>query len=119
MSTKTFVDDEIFFKKKPYVPSRHWAETPVEVSDSEHGHDPKWCPSCSGGICFDTIGTFQVPVSDSGWAQIGGSYTVGATETAGRETERRYVLGFADDDTWLDGFPVARTDYPLPFNMGL
>ena len=27
--------------------------------------------------------------------------------------------GFADDDTWLDGFPVARTDYPLPFDMGL
>ena len=27
--------------------------------------------------------------------------------------------GFADDDTWLDGFPVARTDYPLPFGMGL
>jgi endo-1,4-beta-xylanase len=27
--------------------------------------------------------------------------------------------GMADDDTWLDGFPVARTDYPLPFNMGL
>ena len=27
--------------------------------------------------------------------------------------------GMADDDTWLDGFPVARTDYPLPFNMEL
>jgi endo-1,4-beta-xylanase len=27
--------------------------------------------------------------------------------------------GMADDDTWLDGFPVARTDYPLPFNMQL
>jgi endo-1,4-beta-xylanase len=27
--------------------------------------------------------------------------------------------GMADDDTWLDSFPVARTDYPLPFNMGL
>jgi endo-1,4-beta-xylanase len=27
--------------------------------------------------------------------------------------------GFADDDTWLDGFPVARTDYPLPFDRGL
>jgi endo-1,4-beta-xylanase len=27
--------------------------------------------------------------------------------------------GFADDDTWLDSFPVARTDYPLPFNMDL
>ena len=27
--------------------------------------------------------------------------------------------GMADDNTWLDGFPVARTDYPLPFDMGL
>ena len=25
----------------------------------------------------------------------------------------------ADDDTWLDSFPVDRTDYPLPFDMGL
>jgi len=29
------------------------------------------------------------------------------------------LWGMADDDTWLDSFPVARTDYPLPFNMGL
>ena len=29
------------------------------------------------------------------------------------------IWGMADDDTWLDGFPVARTDYPLPFDMGL
>jgi endo-1,4-beta-xylanase len=27
--------------------------------------------------------------------------------------------GMADDDTWLDSFPVTRTDYPLPFNMQL
>jgi endo-1,4-beta-xylanase len=27
--------------------------------------------------------------------------------------------GMADDETWLDSFPVARTDYPLPFDMGL
>jgi endo-1,4-beta-xylanase len=27
--------------------------------------------------------------------------------------------GMADDDTWLDSFPVTRTDYPLPFNMAL
>ncbi len=27
--------------------------------------------------------------------------------------------GFADDDTWLDSFPIVRTDYPLPFDMGL
>lgn len=39
-------------------------------------------PSCSGGTCYDTIGTYQVPVSDSGWAQIGGTYTVSTTETA-------------------------------------
>jgi endo-1,4-beta-xylanase len=29
------------------------------------------------------------------------------------------IWGMADDDTWLDGFPVTRTDYPLPFDMGL
>src|SRR5580704_17212261 len=38
-------------------------------------------PSCSGGTCYDTIGNYQVPVSSSGWAQIGGSYTVSTTET--------------------------------------
>jgi endo-1,4-beta-xylanase len=38
-------------------------------------------PSCSGGTCYDTIGTYQVPVDDSGWAQIGGAYTVSTTET--------------------------------------
>jgi endo-1,4-beta-xylanase len=27
--------------------------------------------------------------------------------------------GMADDDTWLDGFPVVRTDYPLPFSTTL
>ena len=39
-------------------------------------------PSCSGGTCYDTIGTYEVPLNDSGWAQIGGSYTVSTTETA-------------------------------------
>jgi len=39
-------------------------------------------PSCSGGTCFDTVGQFQVPVTDSGWAQIGGAYTVSTTETS-------------------------------------
>jgi endo-1,4-beta-xylanase len=38
-------------------------------------------PSCSGGTCFDTVGAFQAPVTSSGWAQIGGTYTVSATET--------------------------------------
>jgi len=29
------------------------------------------------------------------------------------------LWGMADDDTWLDSFPVVRTDYPLPFNLQL
>jgi len=39
-------------------------------------------PSCSGGTCYDTIGPYMVGVTDSGWGQIGGSYTVSATATA-------------------------------------
>ena len=39
-------------------------------------------PSCTGGTCFDTVGTYQVPVTNSGWAQIGGAYTVSQTATA-------------------------------------
>ena len=27
--------------------------------------------------------------------------------------------GFADDDTWLDSFPINRLDLPLPFDTGL
>jgi endo-1,4-beta-xylanase len=38
-------------------------------------------PSCSGGTCYDTIGSYEVAVASSGWVQIGGSYTVSATET--------------------------------------
>lgn len=37
--------------------------------------------TCSGGTCFDTVGNFQVPVSSSGFVQIGGNYTVPATAT--------------------------------------
>ena len=29
------------------------------------------------------------------------------------------MWGMADDDTWLDSFPVARKDRPLPFDTGL
>lgn len=38
-------------------------------------------PTCSGGTCYDTIGAYQVAVTDSGWVQIGGSYTPSKTET--------------------------------------
>ena len=39
-------------------------------------------PGCSGGICYDTVGAYQVPVSATGWGQIGGSYTVSTTATS-------------------------------------
>jgi endo-1,4-beta-xylanase len=29
------------------------------------------------------------------------------------------IWGMADDDTWLDSFPVTRTDYPLQFDKAL
>lgn len=38
-------------------------------------------PTCSGGTCYDTIGGYKVAVSDSGWTEIGGSYTPSTTET--------------------------------------
>jgi endo-1,4-beta-xylanase len=38
-------------------------------------------PSCSGGTCYDTIGSYEVPVTNSGWVQIGGTYTLSTTET--------------------------------------
>jgi endo-1,4-beta-xylanase len=37
--------------------------------------------SCSGGACYDLIGNYTVAVSDSGWAQIGVTYTPATTET--------------------------------------
>lgn len=37
--------------------------------------------SCSGGTCYDTIGSYTVAVSASGWTQIGGTYTASTTET--------------------------------------
>jgi endo-1,4-beta-xylanase len=39
-------------------------------------------PGCSGGTCYDTVGTYQVPVTSSAWAQIGGAYTVSTTATS-------------------------------------
>jgi len=39
-------------------------------------------PGCSGGTCYDTVGAYQVPVSDSGWAQLGGAYTISTTATS-------------------------------------
>ncbi|MGC1784416.1 MAG: endo-1,4-beta-xylanase [Acidobacteriaceae bacterium] len=59
----------------------------VELANGESASNANFTikrtdPSCSGGTCYDTVGIYQVPVSSSGWVQIGGTYTVSTTETA-------------------------------------
>jgi endo-1,4-beta-xylanase len=68
-------------------------------------------PSCSGGTCFDTIGTFQIPVSSSGWAQIGGSYTVSATET-GLQLYAQLVGPTTAQSFYLDDVVITETAPP-------
>jgi len=58
----------------------------VELASGESASDADFSmkrtdPSCSGGVCYDAIGSYQVPVTASGWVQIGGAYTVSSTAT--------------------------------------
>jgi endo-1,4-beta-xylanase len=68
-------------------------------------------PSCSGGTCFDTIGTYQVPVSDSGWVQIGGTYTVSTTET-GLTLYAQLVGASSAQSFYLDDVVITETAPP-------
>jgi endo-1,4-beta-xylanase len=68
-------------------------------------------PSCSGGTCFDTVGAFQVPVGSSGWAQIGGSYTVSATET-GLTLYAQLVGPTTAQSFYLDDVTITETAPP-------
>jgi endo-1,4-beta-xylanase len=68
-------------------------------------------PGCSGGTCYDTIGTYQVPVSGSGWAQIGGSYTVSTTET-GLVLYAQLVGATTAQSFYLDEVVITETAPP-------
>jgi endo-1,4-beta-xylanase len=68
-------------------------------------------PSCSGGTCYDTIGTYQVPVSDSGWVQIGGAYTVSTTET-GLTLYDQLVGATSAQSFYLDNVVITETAPP-------
>jgi endo-1,4-beta-xylanase len=68
-------------------------------------------PSCSGGACYDTIGSYQVAVSASGWAQIGGAYTVSATET-GLTLYAQLVGATAATSFYLDDVVITETAPP-------
>jgi endo-1,4-beta-xylanase len=68
-------------------------------------------PSCSGGTCYDTIGAYQVAVTDSGWAQIGGAYTVSATET-GLTLYAQLVGATTATSFYLDSVVITQTAPP-------
>ena len=55
-------------------------------------------------------------LAEQGWLYAD---TFNAFKSLKGKIDRVTIWGMADDDTWLDSFPVARTDYPLPFDMGL
>src|SRR5579863_791462 len=68
-------------------------------------------PSCSGGTCYDTIGNYQVAVDDSGWAQIGGSYTASTTET-GTLLYAQLVGPTTAQSFYLDDVVITQTAPP-------
>ncbi|MGA2712258.1 MAG: endo-1,4-beta-xylanase [Bryobacteraceae bacterium] len=67
--------------------------------------------SCSGGVCYDTIGAFEVAVSASGWAQIGGSYTVSENET-GLFLYAQLVGPTTEQSFYLDDVVITETAPP-------
>ena len=87
--------------------------TPGETATSANLTMQRNDPSCSGGVCFDTIGTFQVPVSSTGWVQIGGAYTVSATET-GLTLYAQLVGPTGAQSFYLDQVVITETVAPLP-----
>jgi endo-1,4-beta-xylanase len=68
-------------------------------------------PSCSGGACYDTVGSYEVAVTNSGWAQIGGSYTVSATET-GLTLYAQLVGASSATSFYLDDVVITETAPP-------
>jgi len=67
--------------------------------------------ACSGGTCYDTIGNYQVPVADTGWALIGGIYKVSTTATA--LTLYAQLVGPTSTQTfYLDSVVITETAPP-------
>ncbi|RSL19145.1 endo-1,4-beta-xylanase [Edaphobacter aggregans] len=85
--------------------------TPGETATNANFTMKRSDPSCSGGTCYDTIGTYQVPVSNSGWAQIGGSYTVSTTET-GLQLYAQLVGPTTAQSFYLDDVVITETAPP-------
>ncbi len=85
--------------------------TPGESATNANFTIKRSDPSCSGGTCYDTIGTYQVPVSDSGWVQIGGTYTASTTET-GLTLYAQFVGATSAQSFYLDDVVITETAPP-------
>ena len=68
-------------------------------------------PNCSGNTCYDTIGSYTVAVTDSGWAQIGGTYTPSTTET-GLTLYAQLVGATSAQSFYLDDVVITQTAPP-------
>src|ERR1017187_3805316 len=82
-------------------------ESPADINFSIKRSDP----SCSGGNCYDTVGTYQVPVTSSGWVQIGGSYSVSTTET-GLTLYAQLIGATSAQSFYLDNVVITETAPP-------
>ena len=85
--------------------------TPGEAASNANFTIKRSDPTCSGGTCYDTIGTYEVPVSSSGWAQIGGTYTVSTTET-GLTLYAQLVGATNAQSFYLDDVVITETAPP-------
>jgi len=85
--------------------------TPGESATNANFTIKRTDPSCSGGTCFDTVGPFQVAVTDSGWTQIGGSYTVPTTAT-GLTLYAQLVGATTAQSFYLDTVVITETAPP-------
>ena len=85
--------------------------TPGETATNANFTIMRTDPSCSGGTCFDTVGTFQVPVNSSGWAQVGGTYTASTTET-GLLLYAQLVGATTTQSFYLDDVTITETAPP-------
>ncbi len=68
-------------------------------------------PGCSGGTCYDTIGAYETGVTSGSWVQIGGSYTVSATET-GLTLYAQLVGAKTAETMYLDDVVITETAPP-------
>jgi len=82
-------------------------ESPANANFSIKRSDP----SCSGGTCYDTIGSYETAVTDSGWVQIGGTYKVSTTQT-GLLLYAQLVGATSAQSFYLDDVVITETAPP-------